>query len=57
MRQTEGGGVADGDILIYEVQGFSLTTLSFTETQEEERNLDRNQVEVGGPKNATWREK
>lgn len=25
------GGVADGDMLIYELQGFSLTILSFTE--------------------------
>lgn len=32
VRQTERGGVADGDMLIYELQGFSLTILSFTET-------------------------
>lgn len=32
-QKTEGGGVADGDMLIYELQGFSLTILSFTETE------------------------
>lgn len=33
VRQTDGAGVADGDMLIYEPQGFSLTILSFTETE------------------------
>lgn len=33
VRQTERGGVADGDMLIYEPQGFSLTILSLTETE------------------------
>lgn len=31
--QTERRGVADGDMLIYELQGFALTTPSFTETE------------------------
>lgn len=37
VRQTARGGVADGDMLIYELQGFSLTIPSFTETEDEER--------------------
>lgn len=42
VRQTERGGVADGDMLIYEPQGFSLTILSFTETERgEERKIER----------------
>lgn len=36
--QTERRGVADGDMLIYELQGFALTILSFTET---ERKVER----------------
>lgn len=45
-RQTQRGGVADGDMLIYEPQGFSLTILSFTETErggekDREREEDR----------------
>lgn len=31
--QTERRGVADGDMLIYELQGIALTILSFTETE------------------------
>lgn len=37
VTQTERGGVADGDMLIYELQGFSLTILSFTETEKERK--------------------
>lgn len=33
VRPTQRGGVADVDMLIYEPQGFSLTILSFTETE------------------------
>lgn len=39
--------MADGDMLIYEPQGFSLTILSFTETERSgerrERKRDRQQ--------------
>lgn len=37
-RKSERRGVADGDMLIYELQGFAITILSFTET---ERKLGR----------------
>lgn len=33
VRQTARGWEADGDMLIYELQGFSLTRRSFTETE------------------------
>lgn len=49
VRHRGRGGVADGDMLIYEPQGVSLTILSFTETERggekdgvSERQSDRN---------------
>lgn len=44
VRQAQRGGVADGDMLIYEPRGFSLTILRFTETErggEKERQTER----------------
>lgn len=43
--QTERGGVADGDMLIYELQGFSLTILSFTETEKERQKERKTEAE------------
>lgn len=54
VTQTERGGVADGDMLIYELQGFSLTILSFTET-EKERKKERQKAREADGTTQNWR--
>lgn len=57
-RETGRGGVADGDMLIYEPQGFSLTILSFTETErggEKARETDRDMQNWGTLTGGMWR--
>lgn len=52
--QTERRGVADGDMLIYELQGFALTVLSFTETERKaERKTARKQARNRNKKRET----
>lgn len=48
VRQTQRGGVADGDMLIYEPHGFSLTILSLTKT-EREKGRRTGRGKIGGP--------
>ncbi len=52
--QTHRGGVADVDMLIYELQGFSLTILSFTEREREGEKYGEKEIERQTARLQNW---